>query len=126
MNTAWHIDDDAEMSKAISLMMNLLGYKVTSFPDAPSAAKALQAGEHPELILLDVNMPQVSGIDMLEYLRTKLKINNLPIIMLSAEFTDVQVDEAYELGADAYVFKPVTIEELQSAIKKAISKHINM
>jgi CheY-like chemotaxis protein len=125
MNTAWHIDDDEEMSKAISLMMGLLGYKVTSFSDAPSAAEALQAGERPDLILLDINMPQISGIDMLEYIRTKLIIDNLPIIMLSAEFADTQVDDAYELGADAYVFKPVTIEELKSAIKTAISKHIN-
>lgn len=126
MNNVWHIDDDAEMSNAISLMMDLLGYKVTSFSDAPSAAEALQAGERPDLILLDINMPQISGIDMLEYIRTKLKFSDLPIIMLSANFTDTQVDEAYELGADAYVFKPVTLDELQDAIKKAIGRHINL
>lgn len=123
MITAWHIDDDAEMSEAIALMMDMLGYEVTSYSEAPSAAKALQAGERPDLLLLDINMPQISGIDMLEYIRTKLKIDNLPIIMLSAEYMDSQVDEAYELGADAYVFKPVTLDELQAAIKKATNKH---
>ncbi len=122
MKTAWFIDDDEEMINAITLMMDLLGYQVTPFLNAPNAAEALQAGERPELILLDINMPQVSGIDLLEYIRTKLKLANLPIIMLSAEFTDVQVDQAYELGADAYVIKPVSIDELQAAIDTAMGK----
>ena len=122
MKTAWFIDDDEEMINAITLMMDLLGYQVTPFLNAPNAAEALQAGERPELILLDINMPQVSGIDLLEYIRTKLKLANLPIIMLSAEFTDVQVDQAYELGADAYVIKPVSIDELQAAIDAAVGK----
>ena len=122
MKTAWFIDDDEEMINAITLMMDLLGYQVTPFLNAPNAAEALQAGERPELILLDINMPQVSGIDLLEYIRTKLKLADLPIIMLSAEFTDVQVDQAYELGADAYVIKPVSIDELQAAIDAAMGK----
>lgn len=122
MKTAWFIDDDEEMINAITLMMDLLGYQVTPFLNAPNAAEALQAGERPELILLDINMPQVSGIDLLEYIRTKLKLADLPIIMLSAEFTDVQVDQAYELGADAYVTKPVSIDELQAAIDAAVGK----
>ena len=122
MKTAWFIDDDEEMINAITLMMDLLGYQVTPFLNAPNAAEALQAGERPELILLDINMPQVSGIDLLEYIRTKLKLADLPIIMLSAEFTDVQVDQAYELGADAYVIKPVSIDELQAAIDAAVGK----
>ena len=122
MKTAWFIDDDEEMINAITLMMDLLGYQVTPFLNAPNAAEALQAGERPELILLDINMPQVSGIDLLEYIRTKLKLADLPIIMLSAEFTDVQVDQAYELGADAYVIKPVSIDELQAAINTAVGK----
>ncbi|MCH7662406.1 MAG: response regulator [Chloroflexi bacterium] len=126
LKTAWFIDDDEEMIQAITLMMDLLGYQVTPFLNAPKAAEALQAGERPELILLDINMPQVSGIDLLEYIRTKLKLADLPIIMLSAEFTDVQVDQAYELGADAYIFKPVSIEELQTAIETAVGKQGNI
>ncbi|MCH7480930.1 MAG: response regulator [Chloroflexi bacterium] len=125
MKTAWFIDDDEEMINAITLMMDLLGYQVTPFLNAPNAAEALQAGERPELILLDINMPQVSGIDLLEYIRTKLKLADLPIIMLSAEFTDVQVDQAYELGADAYVIKPVSIDELRAAIDAAMGKRGN-
>lgn len=66
-------------------------------------------------------MPQVSGIDMLEFMRRTKDFQKIPVVMLSSETTDVQVDAAMELGADAFVFKPVTIDELESAIRKAIS-----
>lgn len=122
MKNAWFIDDDQDMLNAISLMMEILGYKVKGFLNAPSAAEALQAGERPEVILLDINMPQVSGIDLLEFIRMKAEFKHLPVVMLSSEFNDVQVDEAYELGADAYVFKPVSIEELEKAIEAALKK----
>ncbi len=122
MKTAWYVDDDEEMIKAISLMMKLLGYEVRAFINAPSAAKELQKGEQPDIILLDINMPQVSGIDMLEYVRKRKDTQELPVVMLTTEVADVKVDEAYDLGADAYVFKPVTLDDLEAAIGVAESK----
>ncbi len=68
-------------------------------------------------------MPGVSGIDMLEFMRQEKNFTEIPIVMLSSETTDVQVDEAMDLGADAFVFKPVTLDELENAIQQAISKH---
>lgn len=121
MKIAWHIDDDQEMLNAVSLMMSLLDYEVRSFLSAPKASEVLQSGEaKPDLILLDINMPQVSGMDMLEFLRMKPGLKDLPVIMLSSEFTDIQVDQAYDLGADAFVLKPATLDELESGIDKAL------
>ncbi|MBW8011149.1 MAG: response regulator [Chloroflexi bacterium] len=122
MKTAWHIDDDQEMLNVISLMLNLLGYEVKSFLTAPKASEALLTEEaKPDLILLDINMPQVSGMDMLEFLRMKPEFKDLPVVMLSSEFTDIQVNEAYDLGADAFVLKPATLDEIESAIDKALA-----
>ena len=67
-------------------------------------------------------MPTVTGLDMLEFVRRRDEWKSLPVIMLSSEAADVQVDTAMELGADAYVFKPVTLEELEAALKTAESK----
>ena len=64
-------------------------------------------------MVLDINMPEVSGLDMLEFLRRRKEWKDLPIIMLSSEAADVMVDKALQLGADGYVMKPVTIEELE-------------
>ena len=119
MKTVWFIDDDQEMINAISLMMKLLGYQFESFFNAPDAAKALLEEDPPDLLILDIHMPQVSGMDLLEFIRLRPEFDKLPVIMLSTDAADVQVDEALDLGADAYVFKPVTIEELEAAIKKA-------
>jgi DNA-binding response OmpR family regulator len=120
---AWIIDDDEEMRQAIKLMLELLKFEVKIYRNAPSASRELLAGVQPNVIILDIMMPGVSGIDMLEFMRQEKNFTDVPIVMLSSETTDVQVDEAMELGADAFVFKPVTLDELENAIKKAISSH---
>lgn len=120
MPKAWIIDDDDEMSHAVTLMLNLLKYQVETYRDARSAAKTLLKGKIPDVIVLDINMPEVSGIDFLEFLRMRSELRQLPVVMLSSETTDIQVDEAMELGANAFVFKPVTIEELEGALQQVL------
>jgi len=120
MRVVWIVDDDDEMSHAVMLMLQLLDSTVQIFRDARSAAKRLLAGDRPELIVLDINMPEVSGIDFLEFLRMRSELKEIPVVMLSSETTDIQVDEAMRIGANAFVFKPVTIEELEEAIKIAL------
>jgi DNA-binding response OmpR family regulator len=121
MRHAWIVDDDDEMSHAVKLMLQLLGFTVETHRDARGAAKNLLTGPRPQVIVLDINMPEVSGIDFLEFLRMREELNDLPVVMLSSETTDVQVDEAMDLGANAFVFKPVTIEELEKALEKAMT-----
>jgi two-component system chemotaxis response regulator CheY len=123
MPAVWIVDDDDEMSHAVRLMLELLDCTVETHRDARSAARRLLAGERPELMVLDINMPEVSGIDLLEFLRLQPDLKRIPVVMLSSETTDVQVDEAMKLGADAFVFKPVTIEELEGAIERAMAAH---
>lgn len=123
MLAVWIVDDDDEMSHAVQLMLQLLDCSVNRYRDARSAAQELLSGKKPEAMILDINMPEVSGIDLLEFLRMRKEFQSIPVIMLSSETTDIQVDEALELGADAFVFKPVTIEELESALAKAIQAH---
>jgi len=120
MPQAWIVDDDDEMSHAVKLMLQLLDHKVETFREARTAARALLAGRMPDFLVLDINMPEVSGIDFLEFVRMRPELKGLPVVMLSSETTDVQVDEALRKGANAFVFKPVTLEELEAAVKKAM------
>lgn len=124
MKNVWVVDDDEEMSRAVSLMLKLLDCEVTTFNNVRTAAQNFASGKKPELLLLDLNMPEVSGLDMIEFLRRRTETKQLPIVMLSSETTDVVVDQALALGADAYVTKPVTIEELEKAMAKAFYKHL--
>jgi DNA-binding response OmpR family regulator len=124
MKEIWIVDDDDEMGRAISLMLKLLDCNTKHFLNSRSAAQALLAGGNPELMILDINMPEVSGLDMLEFLRRRTEWKNLPIIMLSSEAADVMVEKALQLGADGYVMKPVTIDELEKVMSRAFYNHI--
>jgi len=112
------------MAKAVSLMLQLLDYTAKHFLNPRPAAQALLAGKKPDLLILDINMPEVTGLDMLEFLRRRDEWKNLPIIMLSSEAADVMVEKAMQLGADAYVIKPVLIEELEKAMSQAFYRNI--
>lgn len=112
----WFVDDDDEMAQAVRLMLGLLNHEMVKFNNARVAAKCLVQGDRPDLLLLDINMPEVNGIDMLEFVRRRPEWKGLPILMLSSEATDLQIDQCLELGADGFVAKPVTIDELESAI----------
>lgn len=120
MPEVWIVDDDDEMSHAVKLMLSLLECEVRTFRNARSASQELLAGRQPDALLLDINMPEVTGIDMLEFIRMRDELKGLPVIMLSSETTDIQVDEAMELGATGYIFKPVTIEELEAELDRAL------
>jgi DNA-binding response OmpR family regulator len=122
MKTVWLVDDDEEMSTAISLLLKLLDYKSRSFLDAPSAVEALMNGERPDLVMVDLNMPYVSGQDFLQLVRSRPEFKQLPILMISSEFSDLQVHTLLEQGADGYITKPATLDELEQAIKQVFEK----
>ena len=123
MKNVWLVDDDEEMTRAIGLMLTMLDCEVRAFHNVRSAAQTLLTGRHPHLLILDINMPEVSGMDFLEFLRRRPEWKELPIVMLSSESADVTVEQALQLGADTYVMKPVTIDELEKAMTTALQKH---
>jgi CheY-like chemotaxis protein len=126
MRDIWVVDDDEEMSRAVGLMLELLDCRVTAFNSVRSSAQSIVTGKKPDLIILDVNMPEVSGLDMIEFLRRRPESKDLPIVMLSSESDDGTIDKALELGADSYILKPVTVEELEKAMATAFYKHLNL
>jgi CheY-like chemotaxis protein len=126
MRQVWVVDDDEEMIRAIALMLRMLDCEVTAFHNARSAARTFLTGKAPQVLILDINMPEVSGLDFLEFLRRRPEWKGLPIVMLSSESADSTVDRAIQLGADAYVMKPVTIQELERAMTTALHKHVGI
>jgi two-component system chemotaxis response regulator CheY len=123
MKQVWVIDDDEEMGRAIGLMLKLLDCEATLYLSARASVQMLLAGKRPDLMIVDVNMPEVSGLDLVEFLRRRREWKDMPIVMLSSEASDIMVDKALRYGADAYVTKPVTLEELEKAMEDAFSRH---
>lgn len=123
MRIIWIVDDDQDMAGAIALMLKLIRFESRHFMSARDAAQALLSGQSPDLMLLDINMPEVSGLDLLEFVRRRTEWGRIPVVMLSTEAADSTVDRAVALGADGYVTKPVTLEGLQRALEGALAKH---
>lgn len=122
MKRIWVVDDDEEMLRAVKLMLAVLDCEVVTFFGARSVGQAMLEGGRPDLMILDINMPDVTGLDLLEFLRRFPATKELPVVMLSTESSDVMKNRASELGADAYVSKPVTLDELERALKEAFEK----
>jgi DNA-binding response OmpR family regulator len=123
MKQIWIVDDDEAIAAAVQLMCRMLNFESRWLPGARPAAQALLAGQVPDLILLDINMPKVSGLELLEFLRSRQAFKELPVVMLSSETADILVDRALRLGADAYLVKPALVDELSAAIRKAFLAH---
>jgi len=116
MATVWIVDDDSEMANAISLMVELLGHKTRIFVSARAAARELIEGQPPQAILLDLNMPVVSGDEFLKFVRSREALKNLRVVMLTSEFAESERERLLNLGADGYLTKPVVIDELEKAL----------
>jgi CheY-like chemotaxis protein len=112
------------MGRAIGLMLKLLDCEATLFFSARTVVQALLTGKKPNLLVVDINMPEVSGLDLIEFLRRRPEWKDLPIVMFSSEAADTMIDKALRLGADTYIMKPVTLEELEKAMSDAFAKHM--
>jgi DNA-binding response OmpR family regulator len=126
MRQVWIVDDDEEMNRAIGLMLKMLHCEVLAFQGVRAAVQTLLTGKSPDLLLLDINMPEVSGLDLLEFLRRRKEWKNLPVIMLSSEAAESLIDKTIEMGADSYLMKPVTIEELEKTMANVIQKRVSI
>ncbi len=118
----WSIDDDAEMGYIIRLMLKAMGFETRSFLHPREAVQLMMHGAMPDLIVLDMNMPGVTGLDVLEFIRARNRWDHIPIVILSVESADEMVERAMSLGADGYVFKPMTMDELEETIEMAVKK----
>ena len=74
--------------------------------------------EHPKLILLDLKMPKVSGMQVLEKIKTDPQLKSIPIVILTSSKEDPDIKKCYELGANSYIVKPVDSDKFFLAIKE--------
>jgi two-component system response regulator len=70
----------------------------------------------PKIILLDLKMPKVNGIEVLQRIRADERTKNIPVVMLTSSKEDPDIKKCYELGVNSYVVKPVEFDEFQNAI----------
>ena len=113
-------DDSKVMRSIIGKAVDLLGHNILYACNGQEVMDYLEkCGDEIELILLDWNMPVLTGFEVLQRMQENFKYQNIPVLMVSTEAEDQKVAQAKKAGACGYLAKPFTMEDLASAIKSA-------
>lgn len=117
------IVDDEELNRdVLERRIKKLGYTTVLAEGAAAASKALQENTI-DLILLDILMPEVDGIDFLAKLKKSSQFKSIPVIMLTAQSDKESVARCIKLGAEAYLLKPFDAKLLQQRIEQSLKAH---
>ena len=114
------VEDEENLHEALKLNLELEGYQIVSAMDGMQALKALQ-NQYFDLMILDIMLPEMDGIEVLETIR--IQNNELPVLILSAKNTSADRVLGLKKGADDYLTKPFNLEELLLRVQKLIEKN---
>ncbi len=111
----YSVEDDKDISKIINLTLSKQGYLVKSFYDGKSFFEALES-KKPDMILLDMMLPDYDGLDILKRIRSEAKYDDVFVIIISARRMMTDKVDGLDYGADDYIEKPFNILELMSRV----------
>ena len=115
------VDDEPNILRLIGYSLEVAGYEIVTAKTGAEALKVVEL-EQPDLIVLDVMLPDMSGLDICQQLRKKPQTTDLPIIMLSARAQVADKVEGLKAGADEYVTKPVDAEEMTARVAALLER----
>ena len=113
------VDDEPNIVMSLEFLMRRAGFEVEVARNGREALQALE-GTPPDLMLLDVMMPEFDGYEVCERIRARPEWNATKIIMLTARGREVERERGLSLGADAYVTKPFSTRELVDQVKSML------
>ena len=114
-------DDDADIRDLVAFKLEQAGFDVTAVDNGLSALAAANEAP-PDLVVLDVMMPGLSGIDVCRALRAEASTAQLPVILLTARAQEGDVEVGFGAGADDYVVKPFSPRELVSRVEAVLAR----
>ncbi len=111
------IDDDVQTLELMAREANILGHEAILCPSSGEAIHHVYL-TRPDLVLVDINMQDLSGFDIVQQIRNSEYVAGTPVLILSAGEPDIEGKKAMEVGANGFLAKPLTILDLEGAIKK--------
>jgi len=114
------VDDEPNILLSLEFLMKQAGYEVQTSADGDDALQQIHATP-PDLVLLDINMPKRNGYEVCETVRADPKLSSVKIIMLTAKGRDVEREKGLALGADDYVVKPFSTQDVVDKVSNILS-----
>ena len=119
MATILTVDDTASMRQMISFTLHSVGHEVIQASDGQEALKVIE-GKKVDLVIADINMPNMDGITLLKSLRALADYKFTPILMLTTESQDAKRQQGKIAGATGWIVKPFNPEQLLNVVKKVL------
>lgn len=120
-NTVLIVDDDREIIRLVRSYLENANFGVWEANDGETALHILRS-ERPDLLILDLMLPQIDGLDIARYIRSNTDLRKTPIIMLTARITDTDKILGLELGADDYITKPFNPQEVVARVRAVLRR----
>lgn len=119
--TVMIIEDEPDAAELFAEMMRINGYRVIKVVSTVPSMSMLSK-EKPDVVLLDIMMPDISGLDILSYMRREADLVNIPVIVVSAKSMPGDIKVGLEAGASVYLTKPVGFLDLKQAVEQVLQK----
>jgi two-component system response regulator MtrA len=114
-------DDDVDIRELVEFKLSTMGHEIVAVGDGAAAVDACRASK-PDLAVLDVMMPGVSGLDAIKQIRSDPDLADLPVILLTARAQESDVETGFDSGADDYITKPFSPRELASRVEALLAR----
>lgn len=111
MNRVVVADDDPDIVDILKFNLETVGYEVLTASDGEQARDLILAAL-PDLVVLDIMMPKMDGLEVLTVIKAHNHTRNIPVVMLTAKTSDNDLWQGWDAGADYYITKPFDLEEL--------------
>lgn len=116
------VEDDEVTRRVLERVLADEGFAVRTAADGQEFVQAIRQRPLPCLILLDVELPRLSGFRLLGFLRQEPQTSAIPVIMVTARSENKDLLQGISLGADGYLSKPVTVKSLRSIVRKVLAR----
>ncbi len=121
MKTIYCVEDDLSVRELVVYALKASGFEATGFEDAPSFYQEMKQ-QLPDLVLLDIMLPEEDGLSVLKKLKANLLTKHIPVILLTAKSTEYDKVLGLDSGADDYILKPFGVLELISRVKAVLRR----
>ncbi|MBI9072377.1 MAG: response regulator [Melioribacteraceae bacterium] len=115
------VEDDRDIAEIIAFNLETAGYEVDTETDGLSGYEKI-VEELPDIVLLDLNLPKLSGIEICKYIRENVNTKDLPVIMLTARSQETDKIIGLNIGADDYITKPCSMKELLARVNALLRR----